>query len=66
MKTEKTSKYKGVYLNKSRYKGKVYESWRACIRIKKHLGSFKTEEDAHQAYLKFIIDNRYQNTKKDA
>ena len=46
-KPEWTSKYKGVYFNKSSNK------WTAQIRINgksKHLGYFKTELEAHKAY----------------
>lgn len=56
----KTSKYTGVSWHKSD------NAWTACIRINKkvkHLGSFKNQEDAHQAYLdalkKYGLKNKY-------
>jgi len=50
-----TSKYKGVYLAKNRYKNKIYTYWQAQIVInKKHmyLGIFKTEIEAAMVYNK--------------
>jgi len=47
--SNKTSKYKGVCWDSHK------KRWKACIRInskQKTLGVFKTEEEAHNAYLK--------------
>jgi len=49
----KTSKYTGVSWHKQRKGG----SWRSQIKIKgsiKHLGAFKTELEAHEAYQKAL------------
>lgn len=49
-----TSKYKGVCKTKN-------NTWRACIKINSkstHIGMFKTEEEAHQAIINFIITNK--------
>lgn len=54
----KASKYKGVNQEIKVYKGKIRKYWRARIRVLKHLGYFKTEEKAHQAYLKALRDRR--------
>ena len=51
-KVKKTSKFKGVYLDKSRGK------WVSLISIKnkrKYLGSFDSESDAHSAYKKALL-----------
>ena len=48
-----SSKYKGVYLNKHKYKNIVYKYWKAQIVIngeKIYLGYFKTENRAAKAY----------------
>ena len=53
-----SSKYVGVTLNRQKYKLvdgsiKICERWKAHIVINgklKHLGIFKTQEEAHQAY----------------
>ena len=53
-----SSKYVGVTLHKQKYKRvdgtiKVYQRWKASIRIndkREHLGYFKTQEEANQAY----------------
>jgi hypothetical protein len=59
-KSNKKSKYAGV--SYSEYKGKKY--WIAfCSHnsILKHLGSFKSEEEARQKYLEFVKDNNIVN-----
>lgn len=48
---KRTSIYKGVHINSG---GKRKKKWRACMRIEGrtvNLGSFETEEEAHQAYV---------------
>jgi hypothetical protein len=49
-----TSKYKGVYLLKSKYKNKIYTYWMAQIKIdgkrQKYLGLFKSEIEGAKAY----------------
>ena len=47
------SKYLGVFMNTSKYKGKTYIYWQGSIQkngIKEHLGCFKKETDAALAY----------------
>lgn len=48
-----SSKFKGVHLKTDKYKDRIYHSWVAQIQINginNYLGSFKTEEEAHNAY----------------
>lgn len=49
----KTSKYKGVWKAKQHQKGRTYSYWMAGIRLNQkliHLGYFKTEREAAEAY----------------
>lgn len=52
----KSSKYIGVYFDKSRNK------WKATIRIEKniHLGYFNTEEDAYDVFKQTVFNNNLQ------
>ena len=48
-----TSQYKGVSINKKKYKDKVYMYYKSQIQINKkiiNLGNFKSEYEAHLAY----------------
>ena len=61
-----SSKYKGVYFNKSRYK------WIAEFRCKelfgrkkKFLGRFNTEEEAYNAWKKFVLENNLEKFYED-
>ena len=53
-KTEKTSKYVGVF------KWKHSNLW-VAIMGKNKRKYFKTEEEAHRSYLKFLSDNNFEN-----
>lgn len=47
------SKYLGVFLNTSTYKGRTYRYWQSCVQKegkKLHIGCFKTEAEAAIAY----------------
>lgn len=50
-------KLSGASFIKIKYKNKVYSYWQAHIRIngkRKSLGYFKTEQEAHEAYMQFL------------
>lgn len=53
-----TSNYLGVCLDRHRRRDKVYEYWKASIKIKdryKTIGLFKTEKEAAEAYNQFAL-----------
>lgn len=63
-KTTTSSKYIGVRKRTCVVKGKVYNYIVSDIYVNgktKHLGSFKTEEEAHQAYLDALIEYNLEN-----
>lgn len=51
-KFKKKSKYKGVYYRDGRWTGTYKQN-----KVRYYIGSFPTEEEAHEAILKFIKDN---------
>jgi hypothetical protein len=59
-----SSIYTGVYLKKTTKSGKTYFYWRSCIRIDNkniELGTFKTEKEAHKAYLEALKEHGLEN-----
>lgn len=71
-KNKTSSIYTGVFLKKCTKKGKLYSYWCSCITIYNKtidLGYFKTEKEAHEAYLKALkeygLENKYATKSQD-